>query len=228
VFGGQAGPTFFNDLWAFDPEASAWRDLPAAGDVPVARYGTCAAIGPDGRLWISHGFTSENARFDDTLAYDFATATWTDETPADPLPVERCLHGCWWTDDGQLTLFAGQTTGVLALGDLWRLDDEGWTSVDVSRPPDRNLYARARYGPDATLVFGGQALDQTYLADLYVLPDTGDATLLEPDGEPPPGRAGAEIVVDPDRNRVLLFGGRDADRAYGDIWELANLDAAAN
>src|SRR6185503_18605783 len=54
IFAGQAGGTFFNDLWAYDPAASAWRELPAGGAVPVPRYGSCAAIGPDSRLWISH------------------------------------------------------------------------------------------------------------------------------------------------------------------------------
>src|SRR5918999_227121 len=57
VFAGQAGPSFFNDLWAYDPDDDAWTELPGGGDVPVSRYGTCAAIGRDGRLWISHGFT---------------------------------------------------------------------------------------------------------------------------------------------------------------------------
>ena len=71
VFAGQAGATFFNDLWAYDPDADAWTELPGSGDVPVSRYGTCAAVGPDGRLWISHGFTSDGVRFSDTRAYDF-------------------------------------------------------------------------------------------------------------------------------------------------------------
>ena len=116
IFAGQAGIAFFGDLWAFDPDAGQWSQLPAAGDVPTPRYGSCAAIGPDGRLWISHGFTQDQVRFADTRAYDFATSAWTDETPSEgPRPVERCLHGCWWTDDGALSLYAGQTTGTLAL-----------------------------------------------------------------------------------------------------------------
>ena len=61
IFAGQGERGFFNDLWAFDPSAGAWRLLSAGGAVPVPRYGSCATIGPDGRLWISHGFTSEGA-----------------------------------------------------------------------------------------------------------------------------------------------------------------------
>jgi hypothetical protein len=220
VFAGQAGTAFFNDLWAYDPEANAWTELPSGGEVPVARYGTCSAIGPDGRLWISHGFTSDGARFQDTRAYDFEAGAWTDETPGGTLPVERCLHGCWSTEDGALVLYAGQTTGTTALGDGWVLGDGGWAESGATLPGPRNLYAHARLG-GATIVFGGQAPDQSYLADLWVLPDSGaDAIELVPDGERPGGRAGAAMIADPAADRVLLFGGRDAAGGFGDTWAL--------
>lgn len=225
VFAGQAGPTtFFDDLWVYEPEANMWRELPVEGTRPKARYGTCAAVGPDGRLWISHGFTEDGTRFADTQAYDFATNRWTDETPEGQAPVTRCLHGCWWTDDGRFALYAGQTTGVTALGDLRTLADPAtpdaeWSQVDGELPPDRNLYAFARHG-DAVVVTGGRGLDG-YLNDAF----TFDAATLEveslsPEGEPPPGRSGAMMIDDADRGRALLFGGKTADGAMADLWEL--------
>lgn len=222
VFAGQSGPDFFNDVWAFGPEDGTWRQLPSRGDVPVARYGTCAAIGPDGRLWISHGFTSDGTRFADTKAYDFADGTWSDETPSGDLPVNRCLHGCWWTSDGQLALFGGQTTGVTGLDDRWILrPGEGWTQVSGEQPGPRNLYARARINA-ATLLFGGQALDGSRLADAWLLLDgEADATRLDTGEAAPSGRSGSEMVVDSGRERILLFGGLGADGPLGDTWELA-------
>ena len=225
IFAGQAGTTFFGDLWAFDPEMGAWAALPATGAAPVPRYGSCAALGPDGRLWISHGFTQDRSRFADTRAYDFGAAAWTDETPAGEVPAIRCLHGCWWTDDGDLALYAGQTTGITSLDDRWLLADGAWTIVDGQLPPARNLYARARLD-GATLVFGGQALDAGYLADLWLLADgSDDARMLEPvgDGPQPAGRAGAELLFDAERGRALLFGGRTSDGALSDTWSLAGL-----
>ncbi|HYI66463.1 MAG TPA: kelch repeat-containing protein [Candidatus Limnocylindrales bacterium] len=225
VVAGQAdAQSFFSDLWAYDPAAGAWAELPATGAIPVPRYGTCAAIGPDGRLWISHGFTEEQTRFFDTRAYDFPSGSWTDETPADgERPVERCLHGCWWTDDGELALYAGQTTGVTALDDRWILREGAWSRVEGVAPPARNLYARGRVD-GGTIVFGGQALDGSFLADLWLLADDAiDAEGLEPGADPPSGRAGAELVVDAARGRALLFGGRGADGAFDDLWILGGL-----
>ena len=225
VFAGQADArTFFNDLWAYDPARDSWAELPAGGAVPTPRYGSCGAIGPDGRLWISHGFTEDGTRFSDTRAYDFATGTWTDETPGDGArPVERCLHGCWWTDGGELALYAGQTTGVTALDDRWILRADGWSRVEGALPPARNLYARARH-ESSTLVFGGQAVDGTLLGDLWLLADgAADALALNPSGDLPAERAGAELLFDPARGRALLFGGRAAAGALGDVWILTGL-----
>ncbi len=225
IFAGQAGSAFFGDLWAYDPAANSWRELPATGALPTPRYGSCASIGPDGRLWISHGFTQDQARFSDTRAYDFDATIWTDETPADGRPVERCLHGCWWTDDGDLALYAGQTTGTTALDDRWTLTEGVWTRVEGNLPSGRNLYARTRLD-GSTLVFGGQAVDMSYLGDLWLLADgAADAEQVVPvgDGPQPAGRAGGELITDPERGRVLLFGGRTAEGSLGDLWALTGL-----
>ena len=223
LFAGQAGPSFFNDLWAYDPSADAWTQLPAEGALPTPRYGSCAGLGPDGRFWISHGFTQDGTRFSDTRAYDFSTGAWTDETPEGSRPVERCLHGCWWTDAGELALYAGQTTGVTALDDRWVLRDGAWERVEGVLPPARNLYARAR-ADGGTIVFGGQAIDGGFQSDLWLLrDDEADALALDPGNEPPPGRAGAELIMDKEGGRAILFGGRNTDGRLDDTWALAGL-----
>ncbi len=226
IFAGQGASGFFNDLWVFDPETSTWAQLTADGAVPVARYGSCAALGPDGRLWISHGFTSEGSRFADTKAYDFATATWTDETPVGDAPIERCLHGCWWSGD-TFNLYAGQTTGTLALGDWWALTvgerpgTNSWAEVAIggSGLPARNLYALTDFR-GGHFVFGGQAVDGTYLGDAWLVDHEGAPAAATVEPPAPSGRAGAEMVTDLARDRVLLFGGRDERDEFDDLWEL--------
>jgi hypothetical protein len=227
VWAGQSGPTtFFDDLWAYDPAANAWARLENRGARPLARYGSCAALGPDGRLWISHGFTEDGTRFADTRAYDFAAGRWTDETPRGAAPVNRCLHGCWWTDDGRLALYAGQTTGVQALGDLWTLGDPGrddgaWARVEGDLPKDRNLYAFARHG-ESIVVFGGRGLGKAYHRDVFTIHATTAAIgRVRPEGTAPAGRSGATLIDDPAGGRVVLFGGRTAKGGLADTWELS-------
>jgi hypothetical protein len=229
VFAGQAGAeSFFNDLWLYDPAADRWTLLPASGSVPIPRYGTCAGLGPDGRLWISHGFTQEGVRFADTHAYDFATGTWSDESPLTDGPIQRCLHTCWWRGDGTFALYGGQTTGVPALGDLWTLTPGGggarntWTELRGDHPPARNLPAVARHGA-VTIILGGRGTEKTALADGWQLPDAGGvfSPLAFSSDAGPSARWGAALIDDPTRDGLVLFGGTDGTTAAGDLWTLS-------
>ena len=221
---GQAGPRFFDDIWLFDPATASWRELPAAGAVPVPRYGSCSGLAPDGRLWISHGFTEDGVRFADTRAYDFAVERWADVTPAGDVPVKRCLHACWWTADGSFVLYGGQTNGVPALGDLWTLpaatgSGGAWTERPDPEPAARQLAAVARPGA-FTVVFGGRDVDRSPLRDAWILADgSGGFVPLATPGDRPSARSGAALVVDASAGRLLLFGGVGG-RALDDLWSL--------
>jgi Galactose oxidase, central domain/Kelch motif len=222
---GQAGSGFFDDIWLFDAANETWRKLPDAGAKPVARYGSCSGVGPDGRLWISHGFTEEGARFFDTRAYDFDTEAWDDRTPPDLQPVERCLHACWWTDDGDFVLYGGQTTGVAALGDLWLLQgSQGtphgtWMKLEGPTLAARHLPAVARRG-QLTVVVGGRDVDRKPLGDTWLLPDPGGPAIARLEVAGPPPRSGGALVYDSAGDRMLLFGGI-GDAVLDDLWVLS-------
>jgi hypothetical protein len=225
VWAGQAGATFFDDAWLLDPSLRTWQRLEARGAIPDARYGSCSGIGPDGRLWISHGFTANGARFDDTVRLNVETGRWADATPPGERPIERCLHACWWTSDGQLALYGGQTNGVPALGDLWFLTpgvfDEAsneWAEAPGQEAPARQLAAVARREA-LTVIVGGRGSDGDPLADAWVVPDGGASLLPLEIGEGPPARSGAALVDDPSRDRLVLFGGL-GDEAFDDVWAL--------
>jgi Galactose oxidase, central domain len=220
VWSGQSGGDFFADIRAFDPVTSRWTELPAAGAPPEARYGSCAALGPDGSLWISHGFTHAG-RFADTRVYEFAAGAWAEASVEGARPVKRCLHDCLWTPDGRLILYAGQTDGVAALGDLWVLDPAAtWTEAATPEPPARQLYALASTGPIGW-VFGGRGADGKVLDDLWTLDLASLAWQRVEPGGGPTGRSGATLIHDPAGGRLLLFGGVGASGATDEMWELA-------
>jgi hypothetical protein len=221
IWSGQAGSRFFADLWAFDPESNRWAELPARGAVPPARYGSCAALAPDGRLWVSHGFTQDAGRFSDTVAYDFGAGTWADTTAEGP--VIRCLHDCLFTPDGAFLLYAGQTTGAPAIGDLWiRPADAGWSPGPAAEPvpPPRQLYGLASRA-SAAYVFGGGGADGTKLGDLWRL-DLESLTwqALQPTGVAPAARSGSAMAAHAGSGAILMFGGTDGAAGLADVWQL--------
>ena len=225
VWAGQAGAEFFDDAWVLDPGGQRWDRLDAIGDVPVARYGSCSGIGPDGRFWISHGFTANGIRFDDTAALDVEAARWSRVEVGDGRPIKRCLHACWWTPDGRLALFGGQTNGVPALGDLWFLEPTAdgaagaWQETPDQRAPERQLAAVAQ-GDGITVIAGGRGTDGAPLADSWFVTDGGTSLERLEAPAPPPARSGAAMVFDAAADRMVLFGGL-GDRALDDLWELA-------
>lgn len=227
VWSGQGKAGFFDDIWAFDPAAATWRLLASGGDVPPARYGSCASLGPKGRLWISHGFTEDSGRFSDTRVYDFTSGLWTDVTPAGDVPVKRCLQDCFWSDEGdaaRLILYGGQTTGVPALGDIWALDvvAGAWRQGPEGAAPPRQLYALAKLESGA-LVFGGGGLDGSYLNDAWLVNEQSLELSAVSITAAPPARSGATLIHDAKRGSVLLFGGLGQDGPLADMWRLVGL-----
>ena len=226
IWAGQVGADFFDDIWLHDPTRQSWNRLKTDGEVPVARYGSCSGVGPDGLLWISHGFTANGVRFDDTWTFDLEARRWTERTPAPKGsgPIKRCLHACWWTSGGQLVLYGGQTNGVPALGDLWFLtpgvDGEPgtWAEETGQQAPARQLAAVARRG-EQTIIFGGRGTDGKVLADAWVVADGASALAPLAVTDSPKARAGAAMVYDASGDRLVMFGG-EGDDAFADVWEL--------
>jgi N-acetylneuraminic acid mutarotase len=219
VFAGQRGADFFGDLWAYDPTTERWDELPANGAAPKARYGSCMINGPDGRLWISHGFTFAG-RFDDTRAYDLATQRWSSIAPDGRRPGERCLHDCFTSATGELVLYGGQDNATASLGDLWVTRSDGtWQRRDDPRSGARRLYAVAEAGPEAW-VFGGLGADNDALGDLWRIDrETLEFERVSVSGTVPSARYGATLISDAARGRLLLFGGQ-GQRARADVWQL--------
>lgn len=220
VFAGQQGDDFFNDLWVYDPAKSRWRKLPAKGQVPKRRYGSCMVVGPDGRLWISHGFT-DSGRFDDTRAYNLKAKKWAVITPDGRKPGERCLHECFTSIAGDLVLYGGQNDGSFALGDVWSMDKERtWDRHDDPSAKWRRLYGVTEAG-DVAYVFGGAGEDNANLADLWrVDRETLEFTRVRTGDNHPAGRFAGTLITDTERGRLLLFGGEADAGARSDVWEL--------
>ena len=178
VWSGQGnGADFFDDIWAYDPAANEWRQLPSLGAVPPARYGSCASIGPDGELWISHGFTEDSGRFSDTRSYDFGTALGQIARRRGRRP--RLSAACM-TASGRRMTDSSCTAGRRQASRRWEISGHttsrrgAWT-VGPIRTPHRASFMPAANDGQAAIVFGGGAVDRGYLADTWWL----DSATLE-------------------------------------------------
>ena len=182
LFGGYAAG---NDLWAFDSEAANWARVRPAGAQPPSRSEASFVYDPvHKRAYLFGGLG--DGMLADLWSYDPAANTWTELSPAGPLPTPR-IAASLVAFGGKLVLFGGKTAvgppparggpyeGVL--GDTWVYDPDSnaWTQLDIPGPPPRAHAAMAYHAPTRqAILFGG------YGADGYL----GDTWAFELDSDP--------------------------------------------
>jgi len=226
VAGGRSGTKVLDDLWAYDPNANAWRTLTTSGSRPPARSGSCATVSPDGRLWISGGRAANGTYLGDTWSYDPGPSKWAKQPITGAGPAGRDGAACWWTSDGALALYGGRSATAPALADLWTLDGAasggGWSEHDAAGLPPRARAAAG--GSQAIVAVGGLGTDDQPRADVTIFDPRSLAATTHGTsgaaGSSPEARSGASLVDDPESERELVFGGRGSSGPSSEVWAL--------
>jgi N-acetylneuraminic acid mutarotase len=224
IFGGQAGPQFFNDTWALELTTNTWQEIsPAESARPEVRYGSVMIYdSKEQRGVIFAGFTDQG-RFDDTQAFHLAQGVWKDISPASGgvRPMKRCLHTAVYDGRGhRMVLFGGQSAG--AIGDTWyfEFNTNTWKEIQPERSPERRFFAASTYDSlkHQMILFGGsgsQRFDDAWSLDL----NTNKWNLLSLDGSRPSARHSHSMIFIEAERRGLIFGG-NGPSSLNETWEL--------
>jgi hypothetical protein len=229
VHGGRTEGGVLDDLWAYDPGANAWRPLDVGGTAPDSRSGACAAVRPDGRLWLFGGETTGGLAAPGPWIYDPAASAWARHPIQDGTPGSDGAAGaaCWWSVDDRFVVHGGHTASdpSTALDTLRVLAPAGsapdtWTVVADTGLPPRDQAAVTTSSAGAVLV-GGLGSDGTPMTDVVVFDGSTLApTQLASGPDGPAARSAASLVDDPEGERLLLFGGSTAGGPSDEVWAL--------
>jgi hypothetical protein len=223
IFGGQTATGFFNDVWAFDFATEQWSRINTAGVAPTARSGSAAVVdAPFNQLIVSHGLSAQGPA-DDSWSLDLGTNVWQDISPL-TRPSKRSLSSAALDEiDHRLILFGGRDAAGQASNDQWSLDPTlqawrqfgtigpnnpapRWSSTLVYDPATHNLY-----------LFGGQS-GSAVNNEVWRL-DLSNTWLLLASNSGPSARSEQGAAWDSINNRMLVFGGVDANgNALNDLW----------
>ena len=224
VFSGQRPGGFLNDTWVFDTVKQEWREISPDGDGPSKRYGSCSGYDSENDLfYISHGFTA-SGRFDDTWAFDLEAERWTEVSPTELRPIERCLHRCAFDpESNSLFLFGGQSNRTPILGDLWRYDPAAkeWTDVSPEgESPSPRFFSSLVRDPESRrfILFGGFTGDGRK-NDLWSYAPGEGWTGLAPSATAPEARSNHSGAFVPNAGAYYVFGGVGQEE-LGDLWLL--------
>jgi hypothetical protein len=202
VFGGIGYPagsgtvTDFNDTWEL--RGTVWTDVTPAGGNPPGRGWTQLVWDPlFTRIVMFAGYrvAAPAQSYGDT--WSFANGAWSEIVPQAAGPGIRDSHGMAYdTARNRIVVFGGY------LADVLELDGVAWTQAgrtDWPASQDRHVVA---YDDDRDVVFlyGGstEVWEYSVPAHTWTWHYVGG----------PGGRAGAAVVYERARQKMLLFGGR--------------------
>jgi hypothetical protein len=178
LFGGEGyserGSGALNDLWKWDGTSWTWvsgssvadqlgvygtKGVPAAANVPGARWGSVSWTDANGRLWLFGGAgptTFGYGYFNDLWRWDGTSWTWVSGSSqpnwrgtygvkgvAAPANVPGAREGSvsWKDASGNLWLFGGRIPWATTqdyFNDLWRWDGTNWTWMSGSNVPNQS------------------------------------------------------------------------------------------
>jgi len=94
-----------NELWSYDPAASAWAELKPAGELPAKRMMTSGCYDEKNKVLIAFGGQPDS---NDTWLYDPAKNAWR-EVKSDKVPSARHASACSYdAASGVMVLFGGR------------------------------------------------------------------------------------------------------------------------
>ncbi len=223
IFGGQNGAKFFNDVWAFDIVKEQWSQIKTAGKAPTGRSDTAAAIDPSlGQFIISRGTTASGLA-DDTWALDLVTNVWQNISPPTRSPALSHAAATFDEIDHRFILFGGLDANNQPSNDQWSLDPAAqvWKQFGTITPanPTPRSSATIVYDPNTfnIYLFGGKTIlginNETWSIDINNYWTQFNFTTT------PIGRSNHAATWDSTNDRMLIFGGLDANnKPLNDLW----------
>ena len=220
LFAGGTGAPNQNDVFTLSLGAMpTWATLDPTGS-PQGRQFHTVSYDPIGDRLIAYGGSSGTV-LSDTWVLPLASPTaWVPMSG-----TRRKGHsGVYDNVRGRMLVFGGDNG--MQLNDTWELAMNGspsWERLSPAGPfPAGRALHGAVYDPtrDRMVIFGGRTT--TPLNDAWELTFSGELAWhqLAPTGTPPSPREDVACVLDPARNRMLVFGGADAGGVYNDLWSL--------
>ncbi len=228
VFGGY-NRSHRNETWVLSLSGTpTWTQLVTAGTPPSSRSRHTAIYDSANDRMIVFGGGADNPTvFDDTWALDLSgMPTWSPLLVTGLAPKRGSHSAVYVPARGSMLVFGG-SDGNSLWNDTWELtlsSTPSWSQLaPIGSPPSSRAGHAAIYDPASNrmIVQGGadgfSIRSDTWSLSLSATPAWSQIPVT---GELPALRTGFPIVLDPVRDRIILFGGNASGHVYGDTWTL--------
>ena len=227
ISGGEVdytGP--FRDTWSIDLSSplGSWEPFGVIEDAPVPRQGHAAIYDPAGQQMVIFGGYGQVLRSDVWVLSLHGRPRWSMLEPLGTPPSIRESYPAAYDALRHRMIVCGDRSDnwALSLGDTTR-----WTQLETGFwGPSSARQSAAVYDTrrDRVLLFGGDDLftdRPTNLTWALTLAGSPYWTLLEPEGDLPPGLVHHSAIYDAPRDRMIVCGGLGRDSSTIAVWALA-------
>ncbi len=214
LFGGRGGSALLGDTWEWDGALWSRRNVPGPG----ARLHAVGTFDPAaGCLRIHGGLSADERVLTDTWEWDGSSWTRVAERGAVP---ERIPNRMVYDASRRRTLMLlcdpnSRRPGDTLASELWEWSEEGWRKLSAVGPdlsPIQDMTTLGAAG--GSMLLDGGALQG--LASTWIF---GKGAWTRAASGAPTPRNGHALAFDPERARVVLFGGFRDGQDFADTWE---------
>ncbi len=213
---------------------TGWTRLEPDGSLPAGRRDHALVADQAGNRVFLFGGRAGTEPLADLWLYDVNANVWQALDVDGDAPAARFGHNAIYDETQQLLVIFGGQAGSDFFNDVWVFDPVANVWAEIAPAGDGSA-PEPRYGAAGSVRAGGSGLyvshgftgdgrfDDTWLFNVQ----TGawdDVTPTE-GGRPEP-RCLTRMATDPDRDRLLLFGGQSNDAPFlGDLWAFDTEDS---
>jgi hypothetical protein len=226
VFGGRAGGKGLSDLWAYDVDSNAWRQVQPEGETPAARWGHNAAFDAQRNALVVFGGQAAGAFFSDVWAYSVDANRWERLAADNAGPSRRYGAGGAYEAAARMITVTHGFTDTGRFDDTWAfaVGDARWSEVSPrsgERPLRRCLLRTIDDSEGGRLVlFGGQSNTVPFMNDLWAFDASAHSwRQLAPASAPSPRNLYAAVRRG-ERREALVHGGNTLNGNSGELWLL--------
>ena len=235
IFGG--GGSYDQGVWALSLSDLTWSEIALYPPIASLEQFGAAYDSLRDRMLIFGGIDGDLHFLNNTWAFSFEQDTWTAISYSGTPPSARKWPGVIYDPRGdRMLVFDGYAGGYLYPGATGQMEalqfggagDPEWAVVSAGESPSARVGVSLAYDSlrDRLLLYGGQDGEalrtDAWAMDLAPAPTW---TRLVRADVPPLYRFGHTAIVQPQQDRMILFGGSNGyPNRFNDVWEMSPLD----
>jgi len=205
----SASPALFDEKQLTIEVSRTWV-LKYPTTAPAPRVDHVAAYNSDDGSVLIFGGNDAPAHYDNKT-YVWDGMNWQEITPSSS-PSPRLDYTLVYAE-GKWFLFGGSSGSPAPLGDMWIFDGSDWTQIAQTSPWPSARWTDSQFAYDfhrkKIIIVGGNTAPDSYILDQWEF-DVTTQTWQQVSVTNPPAFWMFCVTYDPDRRRLVLFGGRSS------------------